>query len=106
RSHLVRGIEQHSDRPIQECREPSRIPREQRRHPEQRIQEWNEKGEGIRVEDRGEGAGADGAKHAPGVWTQKAEQAAIHQRGVRSATGRMHSSGVTPPWRNEPRYRL
>ena len=26
--------------------------------------------------------------------------------GVSSATGRMHSSGVTPPCRNEPRYRL
>ncbi len=88
-----------------------------------RVEERDEQRERKRAERRADHVGHDVARHAPPVRPQEHEQPAIlgesfaggsgvgargdaHRRGVSRATGRMHSSGVTPPWRNEPRYRL
>ena len=40
---------------------------------------------------------------APVVVATTSAAATAQPRGVRRASGRMTSSGVTPPWRNDPR---
>ena len=61
------------------------------------------------VERRGDDVARDGAGHAPrsaAAGSRGGGDTCASACGVSSDTGRMHSSGVTPPCRNEPRYRL
>src|SRR5262249_39747154 len=91
---------------------------------EQRGEERNEEREREDVEHRRDHVAADVPRQLPLMRPEEGQEPPIggaggkrtrargagvahgYRRGVSSDTGRMHSSGVTPPCRNEPRYRL
>ena len=109
RSEPVGGIEEGADHPLVRARDPAgRRGGDQLLRAEQRVEKERKQREREDVERRCDDVRHDGADHPPGVRAKEMEKPAIHgQRfGVSSDTGRMHSSGVTPPCRNEPRYRL
>src|SRR5215211_3509919 len=106
RSHLVSRIQEHSDCPAQQSREAAR--REiYRRLVEECVEKRNEQRERERIEQGCADISGDRASHAPGMRpNERREPPVNHYLGVSSASGRMTSSGVTPPWRNDPRYLL
>ena len=85
--------------------------RRQRRIAEQRAQERDQQDEREAVEHRRDDCRSDRGGEQQRVRSQERQQpraafGAAHQRerrGVSSATGKIISSGVAPPWRNAPR---
>ena len=113
RIQRIPGADPGSEPAIEELLEAAHVRAAQDLDPEQRLQERDQEHQGERVETRRDDHQDDGPDEKTDERPHVAEQAGVggpHGRrpqdfGVRSATGRTISSGLTPPCRKLSRYR-
>jgi hypothetical protein len=107
RRHFVTGDDRVPDGVVEQTGDPALF-HPGRRLVKQDVEERNEQRDREAVEERGGEIANYRDRHAPPVGAQKGQKLVVdacrhYRRGVSSASGRITSSGVTPPCRNDPR---